>query len=158
MPTAPRSSSSRRYATRCFVAGAIARSLAIEQVPGQDTLETVASALRPYQLLLVLDNAEHLPAAGRAFTHLLARAPYLTLLVTSRAVLHLSGEHVYPVQPLADEDAVALFYQRSRAADARFDPETADDQSVRRICGRLDALPLAIELAAARTRTLSPHA
>jgi predicted ATPase len=74
-----------------------------------------------------------------------------------RAVLHLSGEHVHPVQPLAKEAAVTLFHQRARAADARFDPSTFDDRSVRRICARLDGLPLAIELAAARTRTLTPR-
>jgi tetratricopeptide (TPR) repeat protein len=87
---------------------------------------------------------------------LLARAPRLTLLVTSRVVLHLSGEHVYPVEPLSEEAAVALFVQRARAADPRFRRGSADAQAIPRICARLDRLPLAIELAATRVRTLTP--
>jgi predicted ATPase/DNA-binding SARP family transcriptional activator len=135
---------------------AIARALTIESAPGEDPLDTVAKALRPRELLLVLDNAEHLRAALPTLSELLARVPRLTLLVTSRAVLHLSGEHVYPVQPLTEEPAVVLFCQRAQDADVRFAPTTVDQQAIRRICKRLDGLPLAIELAAARTRILTP--
>jgi predicted ATPase/DNA-binding SARP family transcriptional activator len=139
-----------------LVLAAIARVLRIESAPGEDALDIVAKALRSRELLLVLDNAEHLHAATPTFSDLLARLPRLTLLVTSRAVLHLSGEHVYPVQPLTQEPAAALFCQRAEDADARFAPSTADQQAIRRICKRLDGLPLAIELAAARTRILTP--
>src|SRR5207247_1296197 len=89
---------------------------------------------------------------------LLAQAPHLTLLVTSRAVLHLSGEHVYPVEPLANEAAVALFCERAQAADPRFHPDAAEEEAIRHICARLDGLPLAIELAAARAKVLPPAA
>jgi predicted ATPase/DNA-binding SARP family transcriptional activator len=140
-----------------LVPAAVARALAVREMPGEDTLETLATALRPRELLLVLDNAEHLRAGAATFNELLGRAPRLTLLVTSRVVLHVSGEHVYPVEPLAEEAAVALFHQRAREADARFRPDPADEQAIRRICARLDGLPLAIELAAARTRMLTPQ-
>jgi hypothetical protein len=77
------------------------------------------------------------------------------LLVTSRVVLHLSGEHVYPVQPLAEDAAVELFVARAKGATVGFDAESAME-TIRAICARLDGLPLAIELAATRTRSLSP--
>jgi predicted ATPase/DNA-binding SARP family transcriptional activator len=138
-----------------LVVPAIARVLDLQDVPG-DPLEVIAAALRAREVLLVLDNAEHLRTAAPILVELLARAPRLTLLVTSRVVLHLSGERVYPVQPLSQEAAVALFHQRAREADAHFRPQTAEKQTIVRICERLDGLPLAIELAAARTRILSP--
>jgi tetratricopeptide (TPR) repeat protein len=80
----------------------------------------------------------------------------VTILVTSRVVLHLSGEHVYPVDPLGADAAVQLFLERAREADARFQPDPAQTLAVRRICERLDGLPLAIELAAGWIRTLAP--
>jgi predicted ATPase/DNA-binding SARP family transcriptional activator len=138
-----------------LVVPAIARGLDLHDVPG-DPLEVIAAALRAREVLLLLDNAEHLRAAAPSFVELLARAPRLTFLVTSRVVLHLSGEHVYPVQPLSQEAAVALFHQRARGADVRFLPQAAEEQAIARICERLDGLPLAIELAAARTRILPP--
>jgi predicted ATPase/DNA-binding SARP family transcriptional activator len=137
-----------------LVPGAIMRALGIQQAHG-DPLDTLAAALAPRELLILLDNAEHLRAAAPMFVELLARAPRLTLLVTSRVVLHLSGEHVFPVEPLAADAAVALFHQRAREAEPRFQPTTVDEQAVRRICQRLDGLPLAIELAASRIRALS---
>jgi predicted ATPase len=138
-----------------LVLGAIVRALAIEE-HGDEPLDLLATFLRTSELLLVLDNAEHLHEATPVFSELLARAPRLTLLVTSRTVLHLSGEHVYPVQPLAEEAALALFHARARQADARFAPDAADERAMRRICVRLDGLPLGIELAAARTMSLPP--
>src|ERR671935_188755 len=133
----------------------ISRAIGIPEQAGTD-FESVAAALRPRELLLVLDNAEHLRDAGPLFVDLLAQAPRLTLLVTSRVVLHLSGEQVYPVEPLADETAVALFLERAREADPRFRPTTTDGETIDLICAMLDRLPLAIELAAARVRTLTP--
>ena len=134
---------------------AISRAIGIPEQAGTD-FESVAAALRPRELLLVLDNAEHLRDAGPLFVDLLAQAPRLTLLVTSRVVLHLSGEQVYPVEPLTDETAVALFLERAREADPRFRPTTTDGETIDLICATLDRLPLAIELAAARIRTLTP--
>lgn len=137
------------------VPGAIARALGIQELT-DEPLESLAAALEPRELLLLLDNAEHLAAAGLGFVELLARAPRLTLLVTSRVVLRLSGERVYPVRPLGDDEAVALFYERARDAAPRFEPAGTDEQAIRRVCARLDGLPLAIELAASRIRALTP--
>jgi predicted ATPase/DNA-binding SARP family transcriptional activator len=138
-----------------LVVAAICRALDVHDVPNQEPLETLIKALRTRELLLVVDNAEHLRAAAPAYVELLANVPRLTVLVTSRAVLHLSGEHVYPVEPLADDAAVALLVERAQEADPRFDPGAGDEETMRRICLRLDGLPLAIELAASRLRTLT---
>jgi predicted ATPase/DNA-binding SARP family transcriptional activator len=139
-----------------LVAAAIAKALEVPEVPGKDPLEALVDALRPRELLLVVDNAEHLRSAAPMYVDLVARVPRLTLVVTSRVVLHVSGEHVYPVEPLADEPAFELFVQRAREADLRFDPGREDDEAIRHICRRLDGLPLAIELAASHVRALNP--
>jgi predicted ATPase/DNA-binding SARP family transcriptional activator len=138
------------------VPGTIARALAVETTASKEPVDALADALRARELLLVLDNAEHLRPAAALFARLLALAPRLSLLVTSRAVLHVSGERVYPVEPLGEPAAVSLFSERARAADARFHPSSEDEQAIRRICRRLDGLPLAVELAASRMRTLTP--
>jgi predicted ATPase/DNA-binding SARP family transcriptional activator len=137
------------------VLAAIATAVGVPEQPG-DPLETLAAALRSRELLLVVDNVEHLREATPIFVQLLARAPRLTLLVTSRVVLHLTGEHVYPVEPLGEDAAVALFLQRAREADQQFGPDAEGEQAIRQICARLDRLPLAIELAATRIRALAP--
>jgi len=139
-----------------LVLDALARGCGVDEQAGAGSLEGLIEHLRSRELLLVVDNAEHVRTATPAFVELLAEAPRLTLLVTSRAVLHLSGEHVYPVEPLAVDAAQTLFVERARAADARFRVSADDTQIIRRICERLDCLPLAIELAAARTRILPP--
>jgi predicted ATPase/DNA-binding SARP family transcriptional activator len=138
-----------------LVPRAIMTALAIEQA-STDALETLRAALAPGELLVVLDNAEHLQEAAPMYTELLGHAPRLTLLVTSRVVLHLSGEHVYPVEPLAAEAATALFHERAREAEPRFHPTSSDERAIEQTCARLDGLPLAIELAAAHLRTLTP--
>ncbi len=139
-----------------LVVGAIARALGLQDEPGREPLETLIAALEPRELLLLVDNAEHLRAAAPVFVELLARTPRLTLLVTSRVVLHLSGEHVFPVEPLSEDAAVELFLERARGAEPRFRFDDADRQAARTICARVDGLPLAVELAAARTRMLTP--
>jgi predicted ATPase/DNA-binding SARP family transcriptional activator len=139
-----------------LVLTAIAQALDVAEKPPEELLGTLANALRNRELLLLIDNAEHLSDAAPAYIELLAQAPRLTLLVTSRAVLHLSGEHVYPVEPLSVDAAVALFLERAREAESRFHPDATEKQTIRRICERLDGLPLAIELAASRVRTLTP--
>lgn len=121
----------------------------------EDALEDLAQALRTRELLLVLDNLEQLRAAGPVLVELLRQAPGLRLLVTSRVVLHLSGEHVYPVDPLAEDDATALLVERAGATVAMAGA-AEQDQVLRRLCLRLDRLPLAIELAATRLRSLTP--
>ncbi len=124
------------------------------------------------RVLLVLDNMEHLEAGAGPIADLLSACPRLTILATSRAVLRLSGEHEFPVPPLvlpdptavasADEalraDAVHLFVQRALAAQPRFVLTPDNASAVAAICQRLDGLPLAIELAAARVGHLSPVA
>src|SRR5262249_35682125 len=108
-------------------------------------------------LLLVVDNAEHVREAARAFAQLAAAAPRVTLLVTSRAVLHVSGEHVFPVSPLLEDHAVELFVERANRLEQTFALRPANERDLREICRRVDCLPLALELAAARIRTLTPR-
>ena len=104
------------------------------------------------EVLLVIDNFEHVLDAAPNIAALLAACQGLRVLATSRAPLHLKGEHEFPVSPLDREEAAALFIARARAAGQ----DVPDDAEVREICRRLDDLPLAVELAAARVRTLSP--
>ena len=129
----------------------------LHEVNGEDQLEALCAALGGREVLLVLDNFEHLRPAAPIVVALLAAAPRLTVMVTSRAVLHLSGERVYPVAPLAADAAAALFCARAHDADHRFDPDAASQHAIAVICERLDGLPLAIELAAARTNVLTPE-
>ena len=123
----------------------------VERSP--DALEDLSQALRARELLLVLDNLEQLRAGGPLLVELLRRTSGLRLLVTSRVVLHLSGEHVYPVGPLAEDDATALLVERAGVAAAGL---TDQQQVLRRLCLQLDRVPLAIELAATRLRSLTP--
>jgi predicted ATPase/DNA-binding CsgD family transcriptional regulator/DNA-binding XRE family transcriptional regulator len=153
-----------------FVAPAIAQVLGIRDIVGRPLRETLITKLRPRQLLLMLDNFEHLLDAAPLVSDLLAACPRLTVLATSREALHLREEQQFPLPPLqlpqTDRNAAArvlfecasveLFRQRAAqfAPDFRLSPESA--RIVADICLRLDGLPLAIELAAARTRVLSP--
>jgi predicted ATPase len=114
--------------------------------------EEVTASVRDRDALLLLDNAEHLLDAAASLAELLAAAPRLRLLVTSRAPLRLSGEREYPLEPLPDADAVMLFVERARAIGRELQP----NGTVAAICRRLDGLPLAVELAAARTKLLDP--
>jgi predicted ATPase/class 3 adenylate cyclase/tetratricopeptide (TPR) repeat protein len=141
-----------------LVVPAIAQALDLRDQPGESALETLSEYLRDKELLLVLDNFEQVLRAAPAVASLLAAAPGLKLLATSRTPLHLSGERAYRVPQLALDEAVELFAERAQAAapDFRLDDENAD--AVAEICSRLDRLPLAIELAAPRVRTLTPQA
>ena len=128
--------------------------------------------LAPKRLLLVLDNLEHLVEAAPALSELLALAPRLKLLVTSRTPLHLSGEHEFHVPPLELPDpahlpepaalsryeAVALFLERAQAVKADLAVTQGNATAIAELCVHLDGLPLAIELAAARAKLLSPQA
>jgi predicted ATPase/class 3 adenylate cyclase len=124
----------------------------IAQVLG--ATEELAEHLGSKRLLLLLDNFEHLVAAAADLAALIAACPKLTLLVTSREPLHLTGEREYGVLPLREVDAISLFQERVRATGV----ELAANGEVAAICRRLDHLPLAIELAAARARVLPPAA
>ncbi|MDX6452596.1 MAG: hypothetical protein QOH16_2645 [Gaiellaceae bacterium] len=113
--------------------------------------DEVVDNVRPRRLLLVLDNLEQLLPEVTYLSRLLAEAPGLRILATSRAPLRLGGEHEYPVPSLQLLDAVELFVARAQAVDPSFDAGDGIDE----ICARLDGLPLAIELAAAQTRVMS---
>ncbi|TMK79440.1 MAG: adenylate/guanylate cyclase domain-containing protein [Actinobacteria bacterium] len=150
----------------------VAQTLAVRERPGQSLSETLKDYLRDKHLLLVLDNFEQLLDAGPAVSALLAAASNLKALVTSRAPLHLSGEHEYSVPPLAVPDlgeseppsilaayeAVQLFLARAQAVKPEFELTSENTPAVAEICARLDGLPLAIELGAARVRMLGPQA
>ncbi len=132
---------------------AIAQACGIA-VAGQSLDERLRAFLQHKRLLLVLDNMEHLPPAGPGLADILAQHSAVKILCTSRTRLGLSGEHIYPLASLEIEDAVRLFTQHARARDARFHLATSDRPIVEALCDRLDRLPLAIELAAARVGTL----
>ena len=158
------------------VVAASLSALDLHEQSGQDMLDTLIAYLRPCRLLLLLDNCEHLVPACLALTVLLLReCPKLHILATSQQALGHADETVWPVgtltvprqpagAPLAAElqlmvqsDAVALFLQRAQAALPGFALNVATAAAVARICRRLDGLPLAIELAAARLNALPVH-
>jgi predicted ATPase/class 3 adenylate cyclase/DNA-binding CsgD family transcriptional regulator/Tfp pilus assembly protein PilF len=155
-----------------LVLSSIAQTLDVSEVAGRPIAASLGNALRQKQLLLVLDNFEQVVSAAPSVAALLAAAPGLKALVTSRAALRLYGEREYPVPPLALPDrraapsathlaqyeSITLFVDR--AQDARPDFALSDQNAgdVAEICQRLDGLPLAIELAAARIRALTPAA
>jgi predicted ATPase/class 3 adenylate cyclase len=154
-----------------LVPSAIASALGLREQAGQTPAQAVREALADKRLLLVLDNVEQVAAAAPLVGELLAAAPALEVLATSRLPLRLRAEHEYPVPPLAlpptngtapehlfQYEAVRLFVERAQAvrADFALTPEIAP--AVAEITRRLDGLPLAIELAAARVRLLPPAA
>jgi len=138
-----------------LVPAAIAETLGVQQREGK-SLEPLQDFLRDKQLLLVLDNLEQVEAAGPQIAALLASAPRVRALATSRAVLGVPSEHEFPVPPLLEEGAVQLFVERARSVDPDFQLDGAGEQTVGEICRRLDGLPLAIELTASRVRLMSP--
>jgi predicted ATPase/class 3 adenylate cyclase len=155
-----------------LVSAAVARALGVREVLDQPVSETLTDRVGDQRLLLLLDNFEQVLPAAAVVHRLLVACPQLKVLVTSRASLHVSGEHEYPVPPLAvpnvqvrsDPDdsiaseAVALFADRARAVKPDFAVTTTNAATVAEICRRLDGLPLAIELAAVRSKLLSPQA
>lgn len=142
---------------------AVVRALPLADQSGRDPLEVVVSALRDTPAILVLDNCEQIIDAAAAFTdELLLALPQLTVVATSRRPLELDGELVYAVPPLSTDaapdgpsEAVSLLVARARAADAAFVLAPGDAEAAVELCRSLDGLPLAIELAATRLRTLS---
>ncbi|MFD6465166.1 ATP-binding protein [Streptomyces goshikiensis] len=141
------------------VAGAVLRTLGVRRPDGErsDAVRLLVGALRERSLLLLLDNCEHLSdAVAEVLEAVLPQAPGLSVLATGQEPLALAGEAVHPLAPLAPADAVALFTARAALPppDAATDADTA---AVRALCARLDGLPLALELAAARARALGVH-
>ena len=143
----------------------VAHALHVQDRPDEPLLDTVTAWLRDREVLLILDNCEHLvEAVGDLTQHLLAACPKLRIVATSREFLGVRGERAMRTPPLGvpDDptlagmsDAVELFLMRAAASAPNFDPGRADLGVVAQLCRRLDGLPLAIELAAARLRSLS---
>ncbi len=141
-----------------LVAPAIAEALALREDPSRPVKEALVERLRDRTTLLVLDNFEQVTTAAPLVGDLLKAAPRLRCLASSREVLRVYGEQEYPVPTLRDEDAVELFLERARMV--KHDLAVTDEMrtAVRSICARLDRLPLAIELAAARMKVFSVDA
>ena len=159
-------------AEESLVIPTIARSLGVVAEDERAPVERLAAALRGRPLLLVLDNLEHVVGAATELSRLLNAVPDLTMLTTSRRALRLIGEQEYPLAPLAvpnverqvplerlaETAAVSLFVVRATAANPAFSLTESNATAVAQICARLDGLPLAIELAAARVKLMSPQA
>jgi len=133
----------------------IAQAAGVPDSPGRSLAERMRDAFQSRAMLLVLDNLEHLPGVDTHVTDLLSVSEHLKVLCTSRGRLGVAGEQVYPVPPLARADAITLFVQRARAVEPDAWGDDRDLDTVAHICERLEDLPLAIELAAARTNVLS---
>ena len=157
-----------------LVLPAITAAVGVRVEASRAVVETLAESLAGRPLMLVLDNVEQVVAAGPELAELLTLLPTLSILATSRSPLRLRAEHLLPVAPLsltddaaagsgemtaiADSPAVALFVERAQAVNPGFSLTPENAAAVAQICTRLDGLPLAIELAAARVRVLSPTA
>ena len=154
-----------------LVLSTIAQTLDIREVAWQSLLERLTEGLKQKQLLLLLDNFEQVLSAAVQVADLLAACPRINMLVTSREMLHVRAEHEFAVPPLAlpnprhllnltllsQPAAVALFLERARATKPDFQLTNTNARAIAEICIRLDGLPLAIELAAARIKLLTPQ-
>jgi len=157
-----------------LIAATIAQALGVNEIGNQSPQESLKEYLSELgqPMLLLLDNFEHLVSAAPVIAQLLTASPKLKIAVTSQAPLHVYGEHEFPVPPLGLPDpkfvppldvlarlpAVALFVERAQAVKPEFALTKENASPVAAICARLDGLPLAIELAAARIKLLSPSA
>ncbi|HYO49039.1 MAG TPA: tetratricopeptide repeat protein [Chloroflexia bacterium] len=155
-----------------LVASSISQALGVQENPGQPIEDTLCEHVRDRRMLLLLDNFEHVVEAAPLIGRMLSLAPGLKVLATSRALLHVYGEHELPVRPLSLPDpastptveelakysAVALFVARTQAVKPDFRLSLENAYTVAEICVRLDGLPLAIELLAARAKLFAPDA
>ncbi len=155
-----------------LVTSTVAQTLGVRDHGNQPILETLREFLRSQKMLLLLDNFEHVCEAGSELAQLLEGCSNIKFLVTSREVLHVRGEHEFRVNPLAFPDitlrstvdlltknpAVQLFSQRAQSVKPEFHITDENARAVAEICARLDGLPLAIELAAARIKLFPPKA
>ncbi len=154
-----------------LVPSTIAQTLGIREIAGMQLIETIKIYLLEKRTLLLLDNYEQIIDAAPLVGELLSSSPGLNILVTSREALHVYGEHEYPVPPLPVPDldriesmdllsqyeSMQLFQQRAKAVKPGFEITSENAPIIAEICVRLDGLPLAIELAAARSKLLSPE-
>ncbi len=151
-----------------LVASAAAQVLGVREEPGRPLTQTLCAQLKQRKLLLILDNCEHLVSACATLADALLRStPDISILATSREALHIRGEQTYPVLPMTAPDwkagfesllqseAVQLFVERARLQKPSFDLTEREAPAVAELCARLDGIPLALELAAARMRSLS---
>jgi predicted ATPase len=155
-----------------LVPTALAGALGLLRSGGRPPIDNVTGYLADKRLTLVIDNFEQVTEAAPVVAEVLAAAPGVKVLTTSRTPLHISGEHEFPVPPLSlpeggavrdvenleRYESVRLFVERAQAARPGFELTTANAEAVAEICRRLDGLPLAVELAAARVRVLPPQA
>ncbi|MGH2401455.1 MAG: adenylate/guanylate cyclase domain-containing protein [Candidatus Limnocylindria bacterium] len=155
-----------------LVPATIAQTLGLPDRGGRNSIDRLVDHIGDGRVLLVLDNFEQVSEAAPSVNTLLTACPNLTVLVSSRSILHVSGEQEYPVPPLGLPDpqhlppltqlsqfeAVALFIERARSVKPDFDVTNENAPALAEICVRLDGLPLAIELAAARIRIFTPQA
>ncbi len=156
---------------RSAVVSAVAAALGVREKPDRNLEDGVLRYLRDRELLLILDNFEQVMSAAPLINEMLSRSDTLRIIVTSREVLHLSNEQAYDVPPLelpdpahvsplatlSQYESVALFVERGQAVRPEFILTAENSSAVAAICARLDGLPLAIELAAARLRLLTPQ-
>lgn len=138
------------------VAQTVASALGVTEEAGRPVIEALVKSVKDKRLLLLLDNCEHLlrPCADLAKQFLTAGA-HVKILATSREPLHVAGERMYQVPALASAQAIELFVDRATAASSSFEATPGNAQTLAEICRRLDGIPLALELAAARVRALS---
>jgi predicted ATPase len=155
-----------------LVPSVVAAAIGVRQEGTRPAAELLVERLTAAEMLLVLDNFEHVIAAAPFVSQLLAGCPKVKVIVTSRALLRLRGEHEFPVIPLEvppiagsaaasvglDAAAVRLFVERAQEHQASFTVQEANAEAVVKLCQRLEGIPLAIELAAARVRVLPPGA
>jgi predicted ATPase/transcriptional regulator with XRE-family HTH domain len=155
-----------------LVPSAVAQQLGVREIPGKTLSDQIVSRLQSKNALVILDNFEHVLPAGTFVADVLTACPQVTILATSRAPLRVRGEREWPLAPLelpdeaetqtstdaAETDAVQLFVQRAREVRPEFALTDANAAAVVGICHRVDGLPLALELAAARLKVLTPEA
>lgn len=141
-----------------LVGSVVLEVLGVQGEPNKPALDSVVAFLKRKRLLLILDNCEHvIDGARKVVDEILRACPDVRIIATSREGLNIAGERVYRMPSLHHESAVALFVDRALASDARFTLSDENSPHVAEICVRLDGIPLAIELAAARVKVLSPR-
>ena len=137
---------------------ALAKTFGLQELPFSSLAELVSDYLRDKKILMIFDNCEHLiEDCARLVNDLLHQCPELKVLASSREALGITGESSFRIPSLVESESICLFEERARAVNAKFALTSANTGFVAQICSRLDGIPLAIELAAARTKLLSPE-
>lgn len=139
------------------VIAAVASTLAVQLQPEMTLVESIVDWCLGRRMLLILDNCEHvLDPISELAGAVISGCPTVTMIATSREPLGIAGEQVIRIPSLREDQGVELFCERATAADSTFSPSPGDLEAIKAICDRIDGIPLAIELAAARTRSLGP--